>query len=145
LTWEKAGHSSFASSDAREALGVSAHASKLALNRRAQQKIFASPARRFYVGFPSEYRSLGFLLADQFVPALMQRQGALVLCRAALAGQRDLLSASTPLSLLANVRFRSFPVPEKFQPEMNLSSALASIGSAVQSHPASTFVMLWPD
>jgi len=65
----------FVSSDAREALGVSADAAKLALNRLARQKIIASPARGFYVVIPPEYRSLGCLPADQFIPALMQRQG----------------------------------------------------------------------
>jgi predicted transcriptional regulator of viral defense system len=69
------GRYSFASSDAREALGVSAHAATLALNRLARQKMIASPARGFYVVIPPEYRSLGCLPADQFIPALMQRQG----------------------------------------------------------------------
>lgn len=65
----------FTSSDARKALGVSAEATKLALNRLARQKMIASPARGFYVVVPPEYRSLGCLPADQFIPALMQRQG----------------------------------------------------------------------
>jgi predicted transcriptional regulator of viral defense system len=63
----------FVSSDTREALGVSADAAKLALNRLARQKMIASPARGFYVIIPPQYRSLGCLPADQFVPALMQR------------------------------------------------------------------------
>jgi len=66
---------SFVSSDAREALGVSADAAKLALNRLARQKMVASPARGFYVVVPPEYRSLGCLPADQFIPELMRRQG----------------------------------------------------------------------
>lgn len=65
----------FASSEAREALGVSADAAKLALNRLARQKMVASPARGFYVIVPPEYRSLGCLPADQFIPGLMQRLG----------------------------------------------------------------------
>ncbi|MBM2806045.1 MAG: hypothetical protein HW419_3938 [Deltaproteobacteria bacterium] len=65
----------FASKDARGALGVSAAASKLALSRLARQKMIASPARGFYVVIPPEYRSLGCLPADQFIPALMKRQG----------------------------------------------------------------------
>jgi predicted transcriptional regulator of viral defense system len=69
------GRYSFASNDARKALGVSAHAAKLALNRLRRQKMVASPARGFYVAIPPEYRSLGCLPADQFVPELMQRQG----------------------------------------------------------------------
>ena len=54
-------------------LGVSADAGKLALNRLAKQGLIASPARGFYVIVPPEYRSLGCLPADQFIPALMER------------------------------------------------------------------------
>lgn len=65
----------FTSRQARDALGVSADAAKLALNRLARQGLIASPARGFYVIVPPEYRSLGCLPADQFVPALMERHG----------------------------------------------------------------------
>lgn len=65
----------FSSSEAQAALGVSADAAKLALNRLAKQGLVASPARGFYVIVPPEYRSLGCLPADQFIPALMKRQG----------------------------------------------------------------------
>ena len=63
----------FLSSDARLALGVSADATKLALNRLARQNMVAQPARGFYVIVPPEYRSLGCLPAEQFIPALMER------------------------------------------------------------------------
>ena len=63
----------FLSSDARKALGVSADATKLALNRLIRQKMIAQPARSFYVIVPPEYRALGCLPADQFIPALMER------------------------------------------------------------------------
>jgi predicted transcriptional regulator of viral defense system len=63
----------FASADAKSALGISAAAVKLALNRLAKQGIIASPARSFYVIVPPEYRSLGCLPADQFISALMKR------------------------------------------------------------------------
>lgn len=69
------GRYSFASGDARKALGVSADAAKLALNRLIREKEIASPARGFYVAVPPEYRSLGCLPADQFIPALMERAG----------------------------------------------------------------------
>jgi predicted transcriptional regulator of viral defense system len=69
-----AGRHSFTSTNAREALGASADAAKLALGRLARQQIIASPARGFYVIVPPEYRGIGCLPADQFVPALMQRQ-----------------------------------------------------------------------
>ena len=55
----------------RCALGVSSAASKLALGRLMKQGKVASPARGFYVIVPPEYRSLGCLPADQFIPALM--------------------------------------------------------------------------
>ena len=57
----------------RSALGVSEAAAKLALGRLAKQGLVASPARGFYVIVPPEYRSLGCLPADQFIPALMER------------------------------------------------------------------------
>jgi predicted transcriptional regulator of viral defense system len=69
------GRYSFSSAEARQALGVSPAAVKLALSRLAKQRLIASPARGFYVIVPPEYRSLGSLPADQFIPALMQRLG----------------------------------------------------------------------
>ena len=63
----------FLSIDARKALRVSADATKLALSRLARQKLIAQPARGFYVIVPPEYRSLGCLPADQFIPELMER------------------------------------------------------------------------
>lgn len=65
----------FNSSDAQDALNVSADAAKLALNRLAKQGLVASPARGFYVIVPPEYQSLGCLPADQFIPALMKKLG----------------------------------------------------------------------
>lgn len=69
------GRYSFTSHEARAALSVSAAAAKLALHRLTRQGEIASPARGFYVVVPPEYRSLGCLPADQFIPALMQRAG----------------------------------------------------------------------
>lgn len=66
------GHYSFTSRDAREALGVSADATKLALRRLARKRRIASPARGFHVILPPEYRSLGCLPPEQFVPDLMR-------------------------------------------------------------------------
>lgn len=67
------GRYQFGSHEVPPALGVSAAAAKLALIRLAKQKLIASPARGFYVIVPPEYRSLGCLPADQFIPALMDR------------------------------------------------------------------------
>jgi predicted transcriptional regulator of viral defense system len=69
------GHYSFFSSDARTALGTSLSATLLALARLAKQGMIASPAQGFYVIVPPEYRSLGCLPADQFIPALMKKLG----------------------------------------------------------------------
>lgn len=55
-------------------INVSANAVKLALNRLRKQGLIAQPARGFYVINPPEYRSLGCLPADQFIPALMKAQ-----------------------------------------------------------------------
>ncbi len=67
-----AGRYHFGSNEAQAALGVSAAAARVALNRLAKQGAIASPARGFYVMVPPEYRSLGCLPADQFIPALMK-------------------------------------------------------------------------
>lgn len=69
------GHYNFTSEEARTALKVSPDASKLALNRLARQGLIASPARGFYVIIPPEYRSLGCLPAEQFIPDLMKIKG----------------------------------------------------------------------
>lgn len=67
------GRYAFTSREAQASLGVSADATRLALSRLARQGLIASPARGFYVIVPPEYRSLGCLPADQFIPALMKR------------------------------------------------------------------------
>ena len=69
------GRYDFVSSEAQSTLGVSTAAAKLALNRLIKRQILASPARGFYVIVPPEYRSLGCLPADQFIPALLKRLG----------------------------------------------------------------------
>ncbi|MXY68771.1 MAG: hypothetical protein F4Y47_09450 [Acidobacteriia bacterium] len=66
-----AGYHHFTSGDARDALGVSAAATKLALSRLARKGIIAQPARGFYVIVPPEYRSLGCLPPEQFIPSIM--------------------------------------------------------------------------
>lgn len=66
------GRYSFSGAEARSALGVSPEAALLALNRLAKQGLLASPARGFYAIVPPEYRSLGCLPAEQFVPDLMK-------------------------------------------------------------------------
>jgi predicted transcriptional regulator of viral defense system len=63
----------FSTSDALQTLGISRPALKAALGRLARQKRVVSPARGFYLIVPPEYRSLGCLPADQFIPDLMKR------------------------------------------------------------------------
>ena len=67
-----AGQYHFTLSDAREALGVSAAAAMLALTLLARKSMIAQPARDFYVIVPPEYRSLGCLPAEQFIPSIMR-------------------------------------------------------------------------
>ena len=64
----------FSSSELRSALGVSQAAARQALSRLAAKGEIASPARGFYVIVPPEYRRLGCLPADQFIPALMDHR-----------------------------------------------------------------------
>ncbi len=64
----------FTSSELRSALGVSEAAVRQALSRLATKGEIASPARGFYVIVPPEYRRLGCLPADQFVPTLLERR-----------------------------------------------------------------------
>lgn len=61
----------FTSADAKAALSASPDAVKLALNRLGKQDLIATPSRGFYVIVPPEYKSLGCLPADQFIPQLM--------------------------------------------------------------------------
>lgn len=61
----------FTSADAKAALSASPDAVKLALNRLGKQNLIATPSRGFYVIVPPEYKSLGCLPADQFIPQLM--------------------------------------------------------------------------
>ncbi|GAB5451617.1 MAG: hypothetical protein Hals2KO_19450 [Halioglobus sp.] len=69
------GRYSFTSEEAQDGLRVSPDASKLALNRLTKQGLIATPARGFYVIIPPEYRSLGCLPAEQFIPDLMKVKG----------------------------------------------------------------------
>ena len=70
------GRHHFTSSRASLGLGVSEAAVRQALSRLAAKGEIASPARGFYVIVPPEYRRLGCLPADQFIPLLMEHWGA---------------------------------------------------------------------
>ena len=62
----------FAAEEMRKVLGVSRDAAKLALYRLGKRGLVASPARGFYIIVPPEYKRLGSLPADQFLPGLME-------------------------------------------------------------------------
>jgi len=64
----------FTSSEFRSALDVSAAAANQALWRLAKRGEVASPGRGFYVVVPPEYRALGCLPPEQFIPALMEQR-----------------------------------------------------------------------
>jgi predicted transcriptional regulator of viral defense system len=56
-------------------MGVSPAAVRVAISRLTRQKLISSPARGFYVIVPPEYREIGSLPADQFIPELMAHLG----------------------------------------------------------------------
>lgn len=66
----------FTSQDVRQRLGASRDAVKLALNRLRRKGEIASPGRGLYVIVPPEYRSLGSLPAEQFIPDMMRQAKA---------------------------------------------------------------------
>ena len=70
------GRHHFTSSEFRSALGVSEAATRQALSPLAAKGEIASPARGFYVIAPPEYRRLGCLPGDQFMPLPMEHWGA---------------------------------------------------------------------
>ncbi len=66
------GQHHFATEDALKAIGGDRGSITRALNRLKARGELATPQRGFYVAVPPEYRSLGCLPAEQFVPQLMQ-------------------------------------------------------------------------
>jgi predicted transcriptional regulator of viral defense system len=69
------GRHHFTTDEAAAALGASVPTVRAALRRLKAKGEIADPHRGFYVIVPPEYRRLGCLPADQFVPQLMQRLG----------------------------------------------------------------------
>jgi len=65
----------FSTEEAAERLGRSLVATRAALRRLKAKGDIADPQRGYHVIVPPEYRALGCLPADQFVPDLMQRLG----------------------------------------------------------------------
>ncbi len=69
------GRYSFSSSEARQRLGTAPAAARAALRRLRKKGHVVMPHRGFYVIVPPEYRVLGCLPPDQFVPQLMEHLG----------------------------------------------------------------------
>ena len=65
----------FMTQEAVDHLGVSVAAARAAIRRLQVKGMVASPYRGFHVIVPPEYRRLGCLPADQFVPQLMGHLG----------------------------------------------------------------------
>lgn len=65
----------FTTEEAAEWLGSSLVATRAALRRLRHKRLIAMPYRGFFVIVPAEYRRLGCLPADQFVPLLMEHLG----------------------------------------------------------------------
>jgi predicted transcriptional regulator of viral defense system len=69
------GRHHFTTEEAAAALGSSIPTVRAALRRLKAKGAIADPFRGFYVIVPPEYRRIGSLPADQFVPQLMQQLG----------------------------------------------------------------------
>ncbi len=65
----------FTTEEAVQALRVSVTATRAALRRLKVKGEIADPLRGFHVVVPPEYRRLGCLPADQFIPQLMRHLG----------------------------------------------------------------------
>ncbi len=70
-----AGQYTFTTDEAKAALSGSTDAVKLALNRLRRKGEINSPMRGFWVVVPPEYKRLGCLPAEQFIPSLMAHLG----------------------------------------------------------------------
>lgn len=69
------GRYTFTTKDAMERMGSSRDAAAAAVRRLRDKGAVGSPVRGFWVIVPPEYRSLGCLPAEQFVPELMEFTG----------------------------------------------------------------------
>jgi predicted transcriptional regulator of viral defense system len=65
----------FTTDEARAALGASLPAVRATLRRLKRRRAIADPYRSFHVIVPPEYRRLGCVPAEQFVPQLMEHLG----------------------------------------------------------------------
>lgn len=126
----------FSTEDAVRMLGRSATATRAVLRRLKEKGEVADPHRGFHVIVPPEYRSLGCLPADQFVPELMRHLGepyyATLLTAAAYHGaahqkpqvfyvmvqgrRRPLACGKVPVRFVARRDMQMTPVVERNTP-----------------------------
>lgn len=147
-----AGRYHFGSNEAQAALGVSAAAAKVALNRLTKQGAIASPARGFYVIVPPEYRSLGCLPADQFIPALMKSLNLPYYAGLLTAAQYHGAAHQRPQEFQVFLEKRRLPIAcgkvrvafmiRKRLPEVPVQSLNTPRGTLVVSTPEATAVDL---
>jgi len=69
------GRWTFSTSEMREALNLSETASLFALTRAREKGFIATPYRGFHAIVPPDYRSIGCLPAEEFIPHLMKFLG----------------------------------------------------------------------
>lgn len=72
---EARGRYHFTTDEVAKALGVTPVAARASVRRQRQKGRIAAPYRGFFVVVPPEYRLLGCLPAEQFVPQLMKHLG----------------------------------------------------------------------
>ena len=72
---EARGRYHFTTDEVAKALGVTPVAARASVPRQRQKGRIAAPHRGFFVVVPPEYRLLGCLPAEQFVPQLMKHLG----------------------------------------------------------------------
>jgi predicted transcriptional regulator of viral defense system len=112
----ESGRNHFTTDEAQQALGRSLPAVRGGLRRLIERGQLATPAQGFYVIVPPEYRRLGCLPAEQFVPQLMAATGTLY--------YSGLLSA-------AQYHGAAHHRPQQFQVMLESSRRLIHCGSVV--------------
>lgn len=109
------GHHHFSTNEAAREVGVSYVAAQASIRRLRQKGRVATPFRGFNVIIPPEYRNLGCLPPEQFVPQLMKHLG--------LEYYVGLLSA-------AEIHGAAHQRPQVFQVVVALNRPLLSCGEA---------------
>jgi len=81
------GRHHFTTKEAVDLLGVSVAAARAAIRRLQAKGLVAAPYRGFHVIVPPEYRRVGCLPADQFIPQLMKHLGLVYYAALLTAGR----------------------------------------------------------